>query len=178
MHRHECQQVLWKAAPHYPVFSKCICDFSATTYWSQEKIKRSLTFHCSDFLIIWAPLILASICRAWLCNTATVQEGPGIREMLDLEHPPCAKKARGVQRGKYVLVLTTAFTVLLWCLGNQNAWRVFACRQNGHAEWSDKLHSEHMHINICCHWGCKTKADRSFQDLASLSPPTTTYKVA
>lgn len=66
----------------------------ATTYWSEEKIKRSLTFHCSGFLIIWTPLILASICRARLCNAATVQEEPGTREMLDLEHPWCTKKSR------------------------------------------------------------------------------------
>lgn len=59
-----------------------------------------------------------------------------------------------------------------------NACTVFACHQSGHAEWSDKSGSERMHINICCHRGCKTKADRSFQDLASLSPPTTAYKVA
>lgn len=61
--------MLWKAVPRYSLFSKCLCDFSATTYWSQEKIKRSLTFHCSDFLIIWTPLILASIRRARLCNS-------------------------------------------------------------------------------------------------------------
>jgi len=36
--------------------------------------------------------MLGSIRRALLCNTATVQEGPGTREMLDLEHPLCAKK--------------------------------------------------------------------------------------
>lgn len=48
-----------------------------------EKIERSLTFHCSDFLIIWTLLILASVWRAQLCNTGTVQEEPGTREMLD-----------------------------------------------------------------------------------------------
>lgn len=150
----------------------------ATTYWSEEKIKRSLTFHCSGFLIIWTPLILASICRARLCNAATVQEEPGTREMLDLEHPWCTKKSRRGARRTASLGAHNSITHISVVFGESvSVGKVFACHQNGHAEWSNKLGSELTHINICCHWGCKTKADRSFQDLASLSPPTTAYKV-
>lgn len=113
----------------------------ATTYWSEEKIKRSLTFHCSGFLIIWTPLILASICRAGLCNAATVQEEPGTREMLDLEHPRCAKKAREVQRGQHVWGLTTALPIFWWCLGNQSVWGRFLlvtkmAMQSGQTSWA------------------------------------------
>lgn len=143
---------------------KCVCDFLATTYWSQEKIKRSLTFHCSDFLIIWTPLILASIRRARLCNAATVQEGPGTREVLDLEHPRCAKVKQEECKGENMSGGCEQHQPYLYGgWGSVGAWKAFARHQKRHAERSDKLGRKHRHINICCHWGCKTKSDRSFR---------------
>lgn len=126
-----------------------------------EKIERSLTFHCSDFLIIWTLLILASVWRAQLCNTGTVQEEPGTREMLD----------HGVQKKKQAAWKKKAFQ------GDHNStnhisvvfgesvsvWKTFACHQNVCAEWSDELGSEHRYINICCHWGCKIEQTDHFR---------------
>lgn len=52
-----------------------------------------------DLSLLWFPNHLDTFNprlshRALLCNTATVQEGPGTRQMLDMEHPWCKKKKK------------------------------------------------------------------------------------
>lgn len=103
-----------------------------------EKIERSLTFHCSDFLIIWTLLILASVWRAQLCNTGTVQRELAQEKCWTMV---CKKKSRRRGKRKHFRGITTALTIFLWCLENQSVCgRLLLvtkmCVQSGQTSWA------------------------------------------